>query len=67
MLVSYVMRLIASEAAEGRLVGEVEDVRTGRIRLFRGSAELETAVWESQQETADDLEADPWHTPFPSE
>jgi hypothetical protein len=61
VLVSYVLRLVAAEAVEGRLVGEVQDVRTGRTRVFRGCDELATAVRDSQRQASDDLpEASPW-------
>lgn len=48
MLVSYVLRLVSSEAAQGRLVGEVEDVRTGQTRPIRGVHELAEVVRETQ-------------------
>jgi hypothetical protein len=48
VLVSYVLRLVSSEAAQGRLVGEVEDVRTGHTRPIRGAHELAEVVREAQ-------------------
>jgi hypothetical protein len=40
VLSSYILRLIPSELARGRLVGEVEDVSTGKQRAIRDAAEL---------------------------
>lgn len=48
MLLSYVLRLIESEAAAGRVVGEVEDVRSGVVRRIRCVDDLVVAVRESQ-------------------
>ena len=42
MSVSFVLRLVPDELARGELVGQVEDVASGRVALFRGSAELVT-------------------------
>lgn len=36
MLVSYVLRLVPEEMADGRLVGAVEVVRTGERRAIHG-------------------------------
>lgn len=46
VLESYVLRLLDTEVAEGRLVGEVEDVRTGEVRIVSGAHELASVVWE---------------------
>lgn len=48
MLISYVLRLVGSEAAEGRLVGEVEDVRSGRLRRIRDVDDLVAAIRDGQ-------------------
>ena len=48
VLVSYVLRVVDSEAAQGHLVGEIEDVRTGRTRTFRNSVELAEMVRDSR-------------------
>ncbi len=40
VLVSYVVRLVAEELAEGRLVGDVEAVVTGERKAIRGPEEL---------------------------
>ncbi|WP_310961879.1 hypothetical protein [Nocardioides terrisoli] len=62
MLVSYVLRLVASEAAQGRLVGEVEDVQSGEIRVIRGAGELAAVVRASQRAGVGITfpEASPW-------
>jgi hypothetical protein len=40
VLISYVLRLIPGEAAEGRIVGEIESVSTGQADAVRDVAEL---------------------------
>jgi len=40
VVVSYVLRLISEELAEGRLVGDVEAVATGQHRAVNGAEEL---------------------------
>lgn len=40
MLVPYVLRLVPSEAADGRLVGEVEAVRSGEVTTVHDVTEL---------------------------
>jgi hypothetical protein len=40
VLISYVLRLIPDEAAQGRIVGEVESVSTGHAGPIRDVTEL---------------------------
>lgn len=40
VLVSFVLRLRADQLADGRLVGEVEEVGSGRTCFVRSGAEL---------------------------
>ncbi len=40
MFVSFVLRLVPEELATGELVGQVEDVASGRVGLFRGGTDL---------------------------
>ena len=40
MLVSYVIRLVSEELAEGRIVGDAEAVATGERKAIRGPDEL---------------------------
>jgi hypothetical protein len=40
VLVSFVLRLRAEELAQGDLVGEVEDVRTGERHVLRSESDL---------------------------
>lgn len=40
MLASYVLRLVPDEAAAGRVVGEIEAVRTGQITTVRDVSDL---------------------------
>jgi hypothetical protein len=49
VLESYLLRLVTTEAAHGRLVGEIEDVRSGETRVVRGARELAEAVRELQR------------------
>ncbi len=67
MLASYVLRVVAAEAVEGRLVGEVEDVRTGLCRIFRNGEELAVAVRDCQRQAPIEPEAAPCHTIYPSD
>lgn len=49
MLISYVLRLVPTAAAEGRIVGEVEVVASGRVQTIRSVDELLVLVREEQQ------------------
>ena len=65
MLASYVLRVVAAEALEGRLVGEVEDVRTGLCWTFRSGDELAVVVRDCQRHASNESEAAPCHTIYP--
>lgn len=65
VLVSYVLHLVPAELEEGRLVGEVEAVRTGERRAFHQVEDLmrfcqrsyityETSRW--REETTGDVD-----------
>ena len=62
MLASYVLRVVADEAVEGRLVGELEDVRTGLTWVFRNGDELAAVVRDCQRHALIDPEGDPCPT-----
>lgn len=51
MLVSYVLRLVPDELADGRLIGEVEAVGTGERRAIHGMDELMGFCRESYRAT----------------
>jgi hypothetical protein len=40
VLVSYVLRLVPSQAADGRIVGELETVRSGEVSTVHDVHEL---------------------------
>jgi hypothetical protein len=40
MLVSYVLRVVAPESADGHVAGRIEDVKTGVTVTFSSVAEL---------------------------
>jgi hypothetical protein len=48
VLISYVLRLIPGEAAEGRIVGEVESVSTGHAGAVRDVTELVELIKSAQ-------------------
>ena len=53
MLLSYVLRLVPSALAEGRLAGTVQAVETGDTTAFRSVEELLAALLPEQSTGAD--------------
>ena len=49
VLISFVLRLVPAAAAEGRIVGEIESVDSGRTRTIRSVEELVALVQDEQR------------------
>ena len=52
MLASYLLRLVPSAAADGRIVGELESVLTGQIRTVHDTDELIALIRSDQDRPA---------------
>jgi hypothetical protein len=51
VLTSYLLRLVPSAAADGRIVGELESVLTGQIRTVHDTDELIALVRSDQHQS----------------
>lgn len=49
VLISFVLRLVPAAAVEGRIVGEVESVDSGRTQTIRSVDELVALVQDEQR------------------